>query len=414
MNKKIYYNLQLKRAFKLYPSILIITLVIITCIGICAASLMGLSGNDESKKVFNVGLVGNAEDAYLGMGISALKNIDNSRYYINLTEMTEEEAVKALEEKKIAGYAYIPDNFVRDVMNGTNTPVEYVTTENPAGFGDVLEKEVVLMVSDLVTESQKSNYSVRALAKDKGVSKGVGKKLEKLNFAYINYILNRTNTQKLIITGIKDELTYGGYYICAILVFFLMIWGISCNKLLGETHYELSRLLNIRGIGIKEQMASKFISFGAVTLVTLFILALIFGVVASNTSFGIPELMSANILTCAGFIVKILPVVIMFTAMHIMLYELFTGSVGSILAQFLTAIGLGYISGLFYPNTFFPEGVQIFAEILPSGAAFAYVRKALSGGLLLKEFLIVTVYAVIFFSASVILRKYKITGDRVI
>ena len=362
MNKKIYYNLQLKRAFKLYPSILIITLVIITCIGICAASLMGLSGNDESKKVFNVGLVGNAEDAYLGMGISALKNIDNSRYYINLTEMTEEEAVKALEEKKIAGYAYIPDNFVRDVMNGTNTPVEYVTTENPAGFGDVLEKEVVLMVSDLVTESQKSNYSVRALAKDKGVSKGVGKKLEKLNFAYINYILNRTNTQKLIITGIKDELTYGGYYICAILVFFLMIWGISCNKLLGETHYELSRLLNIRGIGIKEQMASKFISFGAVTLVTLFILALIFGVVASNTSFGIPELMSANILTCAGFIVKILPVVIMFTAMHIMLYELFTGSVGSILAQFLTAIGLGYISGLFYPNTFFPEGVQIFAR----------------------------------------------------
>lgn len=411
MSKKVYFGLQLKRAFRHYPSILAITLLIVLCIGISAAALLQFGSSDEGKKVLNTGLVGNAEDTYLDVGISALRNIDSSRFYINLIPMTEEEAVKALEDKKITGYVQIPDNFVRDVMNGTNTPVQYVTCEKPAGFGDALEKEIITMVSDLVTESQKSNYSVRAIARDNGTKKGVGKRLEKLNLSYINYILNRNDTYDLVLKGIKDDLTYGGYYICAIITFFLMIWGISCNKLLAEKNYELSRLLKQRGLGIKHQLLAKLAGFGAITLVTLFIFALIAGILTQSSSYGIEELMSADIISCTFFVIKILPAILMFVAMHIMLYEIFTGSVGSILAQFMIAIGLGYVSGLFYPNTFFPQGVQTVAELLPVGAGFAYIRKSLAGGILFKELCLTTAYTILFYGMATIFKKYKITGD---
>ena len=51
---------------------------------------------------------------------------------------------------------------------------------------------------------------------------------------------------------------------------------------------------------------------------------------------------------------------------------------GTILAL-LCAIGLGYISGCFYPISFFPEGIQRLAAILPTGILMEYMQRALLG-----------------------------------
>ena len=107
--------------------------------------------------------------------------MDSSRFYVDLVEMDGEDAVVALENREIAGYVYIPDNFVKGVTRGTNTPLEYVTGDDPAGFGNILENEIVMMVSDLVTQAQKSVYAAVKLAKDNGASKGIDKKIDRLD-----------------------------------------------------------------------------------------------------------------------------------------------------------------------------------------------------------------------------------------
>lgn len=414
MNKKVYLNLEIKRSFTHCPHVLIITLVLIAGIALSAFAVMNFSQNDGSKQVIRVGVVGNVGDSYLGIGVYAVKKMDSSRFYVDLVEMNEDDAILALESREIAGYVYIPEGFVKGVTHGTNTPLEYVTGDDPAGFGNILENEIVMMVSDIVTQAQKSVYAVVKLAGDNGASKGIGKKIDRLNLSYINYILNRDKSHELVLTGIADDLSYGGYYVCAIIAFFMMIWGISASSILAEKNNELSGLLYSRGIGSRWQMFSRLAGFALVTLVMLILFALCFGVFADNFDFGIAELRGADVLSSLVFVTKLVPVVLMFASMHVMIYEILSGSVGSILAQFLVAIGLGYVSGIFYPISFFPESVQNFASYLPSGAGFSYIRKTLAGTWILNDGLLVMLYFGVFYSISVAARTHRIKGGKMI
>ncbi len=411
MNKKIYPALQLKRGFRLYGGILLITLVLIIGMILTAFALMNLSKGEEKKQIINVGVVGNVDDSYLGIGVYAIKNMDSSRFYVELIEMSEKEADKSLRERKIAGYVFIPEGFVKSITRGTNKSLTYVTNDDPAGFGKIIEEEIVMTVSDLVTESQKSIYAAIELARDLGADKGLGRKIDKLNLSYINYALNRTKTHELVITGISDDLGYGGYYICAAITFLFMIWGISSGSLLSEKNYEFSRLAALRGIGAYYQIFSKLISFFIITLITGFIFAVIFGIGVSCFDFGIDEIDGTNVFSAIVFLFKIIPVILMFSAMHIMLYEIFSGSVGGILIQFILAIGLGYVSGIFYPNTFFPETLQSLASVLPTGAGFSYIRKTMSGMSLFNDLTVLTVYTFSFYLISVFVRSCKIKGE---
>ena len=122
----------------------------------------------------------------------------------------------------------------------------------------------------------------------------------------------------------------------------------------------------------------EYISYLTITIITLFGIAFILGTVANINDFGIYELKGMTPLGAVGYIIKILPAVLMITLMQMMFYELVSGTVGAILIQFILAVGLGYISGCFYPNYFFPETMQNIASNLPTGVAFSYMRKVMS------------------------------------
>ena len=77
---------------------------------------------------------------------------------------------------------------------------------------------------------------------------------------------------------------------------------------------------------------------------------------------------------------------------------------------FLTAVCLGYISGFFYPDSFFPDSIKLLGKALPSGVGFAYMRKMLSGMNLMRDMLGCTAYTVIFVVASAFVRNLRMSG----
>ena len=93
----------------------------------------------------------------------------------------------------------------------------------------------------------------------------------------------------------------------------------------------------------------------------------------------IPELDDANILWSQGFAVKLIPALLVITALQFLIYEFSTGLIGGVLAQFLGAVALAYVSGCFYPISFFPDVIQTFSAVLPTGAARSYVSAVLYG-----------------------------------
>ena len=90
---------------------------------------------------------------------------------------------------------------------------------------------------------------------------------------------------------------------------------------------------------------------------------------------GIPEWegMGCGALSCicAGSF----PVAAMFAALQFFLFEAADGIVNGILLQLICGIGMGYLSGYFYPSAFFPEKMRMLGELLPSGAARGLRRR---------------------------------------
>ena len=56
-----------------------------------------------------------------------------------------------------------------------------------------------------------------------------------------------------------------------------------------------------------------------------------------------------------AFVGSLIPVTIMFAAGQFFLFEAADGIVNGILMQLLCGIGMGYLSGYFYPSSFFPK-----------------------------------------------------------
>ena len=226
MRKDMYFRLQLKRTFKMYPSILLITLLTVVGIALTGALLLWQYQNSDDMKKVSIGVVGDIEDPYIQMGMGALKNMDNSRFYVGFIEMpNEEEAVKALKKRKISGYVDIPLKYVEDVYYGENTPARYVMINEPDNIGSVLTTEIVDVVSNLVTETQKAAYTMRNVATVSGHKENLNTNIDTLNMDFLSMVLNRKDVYDLEVMGISDTLSMGGYYICGIFLFFILLWG---------------------------------------------------------------------------------------------------------------------------------------------------------------------------------------------
>ena len=412
MEKGIYTRLQLKRAFKVYPSILLVT--VITLGAICVGSMLALKSylKSENKQKVSIGIVGDVHDTYLGIGLSALENFDVSRFSIDFVEMDEQNAINLLKNREISGYIKVPKGFIEGIYRGENKPAKYVTLNSPDGFGSIIMNEIATAVSGLITESQNGIYSMQRLAYKYDKTDNLDKKTNELNITYINYILDRNSSFEHKILGVSDSLSLGAYYICGITIFFLLIWGISCNKLLGNDNVSLSRILSASGICAKNQIFSELLAYVAITALTMCIAGVLSGVVFSNFDLGITEVSGAGVFEGLSFVVLILPVIIMVCAMHKAFYELVSGTVSRVLILFMLAVGLGYVSGCFYPDYFFPDSVQKIASLLPVGVGFSYMRKLMAESFGIFDFLLVSAYAFLFYLIALWARKRKVAGEK--
>lgn len=404
--------MQLKRWGVKYPSILAVMLITVAVAALLVFFVLGESRSDEDVVRVRIGIVGDVHDSYLGVGVYALQNLDSSRYAVDFEQMDEESAEKALRAGEISGYVNIPDDFIKGILKGQNTPAQYYIRKGAANFGTIIISEIASTVSDLVTQSQTAIYSMQDVARAYGRKQGLSNKTKMLNLMYIDYILNRTNMFESEVGGIADGLSLGGYYLCAVAVLMLMLWGISCCSILSDRKYALSRMLFSHSVGAFRQIAGEYAAFLTVTVLTFFAFCTAAVMMPESVKLAVRELGGTGIGDAFAFTFKMLPVILMITSMHIAVYEIAGNTVSAVLAEFVLAFALGYISGCFYPLYFFPEALQSIAQWLPCGAGFEYARKILGNGNVLSDMLICLSYFVAFAGAAVAVRRLKMAGDR--
>ena len=100
----------------------------------------------------------------------------------------------------------------------------------------------------------------------------------------------------------------------------------------------------------------------------------------------------------------------MMTSLQFLFYEFISSTVGVILAQFLFAVGTGYICGCLYPSHYFPVTIQKFAAFLPTGVGVSYMRQTIYSSPSVKALLGAAIYFIVFFMLTIAVRKHKTEG----
>lgn len=397
-----YFILCLKKALKSYKSIIVTTVLLVVALFLTAQMLLNMNKNDESRQRVKIGLTGDIEETFMGIGFSTIEKMDDLGLSIEFVEMEEAEAEKALKNFDISAYIVVPENYIDDIISGRDAQVTFVMQKTSAVASGVLMSEFVKILSPIITQSESGIYGVIDYAEDMDVS-GVNKYIDNINIKYIDTVLSRSNMIELDTIGI-NSLSMTEYYVCGIITFFLLIFAISCCPLFSDKNLSLGRLLSSKGVGTTKLILCEYASYTIIVWVTVFILTIGLSLLGLGADIGFD----------ASWFLKIAftltPCILMVASLQFFIYEITKGIVAGVLAQFISAVAMGYLSGCFYPYYFFPEVVQNIAAKLPSGIVFEFLRESVVGRSH-NVILVSLLYTLVFLALSCLVRNYRLRRD---
>lgn len=371
-------KIQLKRVGRTFPGILLLAFVLTVGLAVLLQVIFLLDASDEKKQLVRVGIVGELSDTYLGMGITVLTNMESIKSMVDMRPMEEDDAVKQLETGELNAYIIIPDGFIQSLVTGENHRITYVTTRRYQGIGVALTDELLSEISGMLAITQNTIYGMQYFMMDHGQYDTIHQATEEINLRFIDALLNRTDIYEMRISGVQNRISIKGYYLCSILIIFLLFWGINCAPHYAKQDQSLDKLLFSKGYGATAQVTSEWIAYFVLMVLSAFCLGIAFDRIQDIMGL---EIMEWELFKLSGrfvFFLKIFPVIAMLSAFQIFLYELVSGIVNGVLLQFLCAISFSYLSGCLYPISFFPEFVQKIFACLPVGAAMQYTQKCLT------------------------------------
>lgn len=400
-----YFRLQLKRSIRICPVIICFTLVLSFCLITMLGALINEDASDEKNVRIRVGLVGNIEETHLGIGITMVQEIDTSKYYVEFVPLNEDEAKEQLDRGNLLGYIMVPDDFVDSIVHGENKHLTFISQASSSGLGPMLVKEIITIISDILTESQNGIYGMDALAKkhNKRYSE-IRDAKEDLNLIYFDSIFGREESYEINTIGTGKGMGFADYYFCAFSLVLMLLWGMVCIPLLTKNSLELERLMWSQGRGSVLQTVAEYIPFLIITLVNVAIML----IGAGHAIPAVEGMVFTEIFTGAKGVLYMLPALMLITSMQFLLYEICNGVVTTVLVQMFAALGLSFISGFFYPAGSLPEVVQSVAAYTPTGAAFGYLSDIFAEGRPALSLITVLAYSVVLMAASAFVRSYKI------
>ena len=374
-----YAALQLRRAARLLPRMLAVTLLLAVLTALAGLLFSRLRDDGADREPVRVALSGAVDGGMVGEALELLKSMDSSRFSLSLEPMEEAAAERALRAGTIDGLLLVPEGFAEAMMIGEHRPMTYVTLSGGADLGAQLVRELAETVSSLVLETENAVYGAQDYAAAQGEADpwSLG---DRLVFRYALRILDRGRLYTLDTEAGRGMLSLPGSLLCGLSLLFVMLWAVGGAPFYTRRSRELGRVLQADGLGAAAQVLAEYLSSLLLMLCGLLAAGLLAGLLLGRFGLSVPELEGKGAGGVLRFALGALPTALMLCALQFLLYELADGAVAGVLLQFLNAVCQGYLAGCFYPNGFFPEGLRRFGAWLPAGAGMAQMRELLLPG----------------------------------
>ena len=409
----VYLWLQVKRASKALPAVIATALIIAGCILLIFLMMKKIGSIRDPEEPLKIGLVGDVDDEYFSIGLAAMKHFDSSRFAVELTEMTEEEAVKMVDQGKLSGYAVIPEGFVDSVMTGENKKITLVTTNASEDLMSALVIEFMDQISGYLLETQNSIYGMQRYMLDAGKKDDVRRAINDINVFYVNLVMRRDSLFapiELIDTGNTVSSTAG--YVCGLTIFLVMLFGITYSPLYTKREMSLNAVLRSRGVSIMIQILTEYLSY--LFMMLLCIIPLMSAIVYALDRSGvvITEWEQGFFEDYRYFVQGYIPVVIMFASLQYMLFLIADNFIAGVSLQFICAVAMAYLGGCLYPLSFFPEFIRKAAEFQPAGLAYGYLADILLVKDTSRHLFFILIYTAVFLIVAGIIMDRRLKHEK--
>lgn len=403
------FCMEMKRVKKMLPSALFFALLLFGSIVAMGKLIYTLNSDGEEKSPVKVVLVGDISDPFLQFGFNLVTKIDVALMEMQIEFHTEEEARRMLQREEASLYVRVPDGFVAAVNSGENMKAQIVSGSGQKNLNSFMVREAADAGSEYITSSQSAIFALQYFLTEKGLTEHFWEYTNALNVRYFKYVFDRHSMARTEELGYGEHLSLTAYYFCGLCILALLLLGMVCSPFLIGRERDFHRLLASRGLGAGKQVAAEYLAFLIAVCGCFVLIFAIAGGFVYSGRFEIPEWSKARMETILGFGAAFFPVVCMIAALQYLLYELVPGTVTQLILQFVGAIGMGYVSGCFYPSSFFPEGLQLFGEILPSGTALLYAQQCLTGQSHVAAGAVLMLETALFLGTAVLLRRRKLS-----
>ena len=374
---------------------------------------MNFSGN---QKRIPIGIVGDIDVPYLDVGVSTLQYVDSSNVFVDLQQLSLEEAQKLIRKGKLSAYVIIPPGFMEAVMDGSNdVQATFVTAAGAQGIEAVLKDQVAAIISTMLVNAQAGIFAMENLSVEYGRRSSLSKNVYDMNIKYIDWALDRTKFVRLQELPLSNGVTTYGYYICSAIITFIVFLCMGFIPVFTQRTNGSFRFYSAVGINSFEQIISEFTAFFVMQILCIILVFLILSVVCLAGVFSLDEWKYCG--TANGLFtlfITAVPVVLMLCAFQFFVFELISGTIPAVLALFLSGFLFCFTGGAFYPLNFFPSVVQKIGSLLPVGKAISLLDSALSSKVILTnniDFIslaICFIYTVLFIWLSVLVRSKRI------
>ncbi len=407
---KKYLFLQFKRVLRFLPFVLIVTLVLMIGLSAALVGVIDIFSNKEEKQPVNIAVSGDTDNEYLKWGMSALQNLDETRFYINLLNMEEDDAKDALQKGDITAYVVFPEDFVQNALQGDVEAVRFVTTDGINDIITLLQNELTQIITRIMIYSEKGVY---------GLSDAIYENTENINrwtyatmlsIEYVDLIIHRSDVYKVQELGFSAGLDLQNYFICGITLLLVCLMGLPYAILFVQKDNSLRKLMLSRGHSNFSQLLCEYTAhLAAMLLLTAFVLAVL-GSASGLLKNTIGEIIKPDFII--SFAKVLLPVLIMLSAFNILIFELSDNMVSTVLLHFFSTLGLCYVAGCIYPIFTFPVVIQKLSVFLPTGVAREHLASSFTGADNFPTLLGIIVYTLVFFFGALAVRAKKITRER--
>ena len=364
--RKMYYKLEWKRIFAIFPQILLGTVALslgIAAIVFCAARFIY-----ANEPVTRVRIAYNMKDdsVVTTFVLNSMINSPSLTAFFKCVEGSEEECEELLNRGEVVASVYVPDHFFYNLNNGPITPIEIHFPKHldymSLMFAQRIPGAQLLMDTAISSSSVLYDYY-----KKEGLLEAHRDDLQELDTMNLSKAFDWDNSFRYIELHASGQMNQILFYICSGLCISMLLLGCTFVKTIKANSRALNEKLIRSGIRPVDLVAGKWSAVSFVYLcLSSFAVTVLFLVDFKTNLFHLKFGLET--------VINIVMFCILTSVVTLFLISLSGSHSGSIFTLFIGSILMAFICGCLIPEIFLPDIFHKFANYLP----VTYMMKILS------------------------------------